>query len=493
MINKKLKIFCVILLFTQSCVPSLPKIENAPSENIKIPESFSNKDLCETNCKSLKKETLAKKDLRDFFHDKKLEKLINIALKNNQEINILNQKINIASNEVMARQGEYLPKLGIGAGYEYEKVGEFTSQGKSDKATGARDKLNNHQIGLNASWEIDIWKKLRNSAKSSYYEYLSSIEGKNFAVTILVSEIAATYYELAALNEKLEIITENIKNLEKAQKVLKLQQIAARNNSLAVKRFSAELLKNKSHKFELIQERQLTENKLNNLVGRLPKKMNYNFDNFLEIEVSKTSSGLPTDLLNNRPDIKEASLKLTSAKFNVKAVKARFYPSLSIDGNLGYQAFNSAHFLESPSSVFYNIAGNITAPILNRKAIKADYFSANNRRIQAIYDYEKTFIKAYTEVLNQLISLENLDKVFGLKSKQVATLSDSVEISNILFKAARVDYLELLLTKREYLDAKVELIEVKKKQVLAYINLYKALGGGWVGPKTPSRRVTRNK
>jgi len=127
---------------------------------------------------------------------------------------------------------------------------------------------------------------------------------------------------------------------------------------------------------------------------------------------------------------------------------------------------------------------NISAPIPNRKAIKADYFSANNQQIQAIYDYEKTFIKAYTEVSNQLISIKNLAEIFKLKTMQLESLEESVTTANILFNAARIDYLESLLAKREYLEAKIDLVDVKQKQIISYINLYKALGGGWQDDNT---------
>lgn len=475
-----IKFFCLIFLILQSCVPNLPTIKNPPSEDIEVPEDFTKQESCHLqNCDSNEIELLSQKNWQLFFQDKNLINLIELALENNQEIKILEQEIMIANNEFEARKGEYLPKFGIGAKYEYEKIGELTSQGQSDLANGVSDKLNNHQIGINTSWEVDIWQKLRNSAKSSYNQYLASVEGKNYAKTRLVSEVAINYYELLALDKKLAIIEEFIENLKKVKEVLELQQIAARSNSLAVKRFSAELAKNESQKFAILREIKISENNLNRLLGRLPQKIYRSQQNFSISQLADFKTGIPSDLLNNRPDVKEASLKIKAAKLNLKSVKAKFYPSFSIDGNVGYQAFNSSHLIESPTSVFYNLAGGITAPILNRKAIKADYFSANNKQIQAVYDYEKTFIKAYGEVANQLTSLQNLIKINQLKTQQVNELHDAVDIANMLFKAARIEYLESLLTKREYLIAQIELVEVKQQQIASLIILYKALGGGW--------------
>ncbi len=416
---------------------------------------------------------------QDFFVDQNLRSLIEMSLANNQQLNIMDQKINVAKNEIMARQGEYLPKLGAGAGAGLEKVGKITSQGASDEATNTPEHLKNKQLGLFSTWEVDIWKKLRNAAKSAYYNYLATKEGKNFMVTSLVAEIADNYYELIMLDKKLEIVKKYIKTLQQARDVVQLQKEAARATSLAVRRFDAEVLKNQSRQYTLQQQIIITENRLNSLVGRFPQPIARNSDGLQQPLTQTMQPSVPTKLLDNRPDVKQAALKLKAAKLDVKVAKARFYPSLSIDAGLGYESFRTKHFFNTPESLFYNVAANLTAPLLNRMAIKADYLSANNKQIKAIYGYEMVLIRAYSEVANQLASINNLQKISSLKAAQVDALVESVEISNILFKAARIDYLESLLTQRDALKAQVELVDVQKQQLIANVNLYKALGGGW--------------
>jgi outer membrane protein TolC len=127
----------------------------------------------------------------------------------------------------------------------------------------------------------------------------------------------------------------------------------------------------------------------------------------------------------------------------------------------------------------FSIAGDAMAPLINRNAITAVYKNANATQIQAAYDYEQTIINAYGEVSNQLSSIDNLEKNYQLKSTQVEALAESVDVANQLFKSARADYLEVLLTQREALEAKSELIETKQKQIVAMVGLYRALGGGW--------------
>lgn len=467
-------------LLVQSCAPTLPTIINPNRKEIEVPKDFP----AQLNSSEIKGLTSADKGWKAYFVDSNLTSLIDIALKNNQELNILEQEVNIANNEIMGRKGEYLPKLDFKAGYDSEKVGKYTSQGISDASHQVDGKeipenLHNHKIGLYASWEIDIWKKLRNATKSAYYTYLASVEGKKFMVTRIVSEIANTYYELLAFDKQLSIVDSYIKVLKRAQTFVRLQQQAAKVTSLAVKRFEAEVLKNQSRQYELQQKILMTENKINYLIGRFPQAIKRTSNNFTDLIPEKVHAGVPSELIDNRPDVKQAALELKAAKLDVKVAKARFYPSLSIEAGAGYEAFNKKHLYEAPESIFYNLGANLTAPLLNRQAIKADYFSANNRQIQALYHYEQTVIKAYVDVVNQLSMIKNLDIIYGLKSREVEALVESANISTILFKAARVDYVEALITQRDSLETQVELVEIKKEQLVSYVNLYKSLGGGW--------------
>ncbi len=474
----------VLALTFQSCAPSLPEVKGQKDAIKSVPKEFPS--FSESNDKDKAENLSSQVGWKDFFEDTNLKELIGEALTNSQELNILQQQVYIAQNEVMARNGEYLPRVGLGGKIELEKVGEYTSKGASDKATEFHDevtnvpeRLVNRSVGLYASWEVDIWGKLRNASKAAFFEYLSREEGKKFMTTHLVSEIAHTYYELLAFDQQYEIVSAYIKILKEAQELVEAQQKAAKVTSLAVKRFEAEVLKNEATQFEIRQKIVETENLINLLVGRFPQPVKRAQGKLLKANAKKVAKGIPSELLNHRPDVKQAELELEAARLDVKVAKARFYPALSIEAGVGYESFNNKHLFVSPASVFYNAAANLTAPLLNRQGIKADYFSANNYQISKLYEYEKTIIAAYTEVANQLSKIVNLDSIYALKRKQVAALSKSAEISGVLFKAARVDYVEALMTQRDSLEAQVELVEIKKEQLNSYVRLYQSLGGGW--------------
>jgi NodT family efflux transporter outer membrane factor (OMF) lipoprotein len=474
------------LTLLPGCVPSLSGDAAKEMADFQAPQTYGPNLPAQTEATA---PTVAQLPWKDFFPDPQLQGLIDTALAQSQELRILEQDITIANNEISARQGEYLPSVGVGASYEQERVGKFTSQGVSDEANELPSVLRNREAGLYTRWEVDIWKRLRNAKQSAYYEYLASIEGRKFAQTRLIAEIASTYYELEALDQQLAIVKRYIDTLQRAQQVVQYQMEAAQANALAVNRFAAEVQKNQSLQFRLQQDITVAENRLNALVGRFPQPLERHAEDFLAKEPPALQSGLPANLLENRPDIQQATYDLKAAELNVSVAKARFYPSLSLDAGLGFQSFNGKYFLNSPESLFYNVAASLTAPLLNRLAIEADYRSANSRQLQAVYEYQKTVIDAYVEVINQLNAVANLKQTFADKQAQVASLDKAIEDADVLFKAARIDYLEALLTQRDALEAQMELVENKQQLLGAYVNLYRALGGGWQDP-TPAATPT---
>jgi NodT family efflux transporter outer membrane factor (OMF) lipoprotein len=430
---------------------------------------------------------VGQKDWRDFFQSPELQQLIELALENNQELNVRLQEIIIAQAEVGARRGEYLPRLSAGVNVGVEKVGEETSAGASDRANGLPQNLGNFQFGLLASWEVDVWGRLRNAAQAADYRALASVEAKNFMVTQLVAEIARSYYELIALDNQLEVLRHNIQIQTDALEVVRQEKQAARVTELAVQRFEAELLENKSRISELEQQRVLVENRINFLVGRYPQPVARNARQLEDPLPEVLQTGLPSKLLENRPDVRAAELQLEAAKMDVISTRKRFFPALSIEAGVGYRAFNALHLLYTPESLIYNLAGNLVAPLLNRAAIEADYRSANARQIQAVFDYERTLLQAFTDVSNQLATFNNLRQSYELRARQVEILRQSVEVSTVLFQAARADYVEVLLTRRDSLDAQLELIETKLRLLQAMVGLYQALGGGWRAPQASAK------
>lgn len=473
---KKVIINIFGLIIIASIVFSCKSISNnSKNENRNTPVSFGfSSDT--TNS--------AKINWKNYFKDPNLISLIDSALNNNKEINIVQQEIEISKNEVKIRKGEYLPFINLFAGSSVEKTGKYTRMGAVEENLEVKpgkafpEPLSDFTVGASASWELDIWKKLRNSKKAAVHRYLASIDGKNFVSTTLIAEISNSYYELLALDNLQDIVKNNIEIQSNALKIIKQQKESAKATQLAVNRFEAQLLNTQNLQYKIAQEIVETENRINLLVGRFPQPVKRDKTMFSKITIDSISAGLPSQLLANRPDIRSAEQDLLASKLDVKAARANFYPRLGLKAGLGFQAFN-ASYLVSPESSMYNLAGDLIAPLINRNAIKANYRTATNKQIQATYKYEQSILNGYIDVVNQLSMIDNTTKSYDTKQKEVNLLNSSIGISNSLFNSARADYIEVLLTQREAIDSKMELIEIKLKQLNAKVNLYKALGGGW--------------
>ncbi|GAB3891768.1 TolC family protein [Larkinella knui] len=421
---------------------------------------------------------------REFFTDPNLTALIDTALSNNQELNITLQEIQIARNEIRARTGEYLPFVGLQAGAGVDKVGQYTRPGAIEESTEIRpghqfpNPLPDFLLSANASWQVDIWNKLHNAKRAAAIRYLSSIEGKNFTVTNLVSEIANSYYELLGLDSQLDIIKRNIDIQTNALAIVRIEKESAKVTELAVRRFEAQVLHTQSLQFEVQQRIVETENRINFLVGRFPQPVQRTSTDFNTLVPEVMHAGIPSQLLQNRPDIRQAERELEAARLDVQVARANFLPSLDLSAAVGFNSYKPTLLL-TPESFLYSLIGGFTRPLINRNAIKSLYYSANAKQIQAVYNYERTILNAYIEVANQLSNITNLQKSYDLKARQVEALIQSTNISNTLFKSARADYMEVLLTQRDALESRFDLVETKVQQLNAMVNTYRALGGGW--------------
>lgn len=465
-------ILAIVLFNIAAC--KIPAI-TSKVENKTTPAFFDNTKIDSTSSAAI--------NWKKYYDDPFLNAIIDSALKNNQELNIALREIEIDKNEIQARKGEYLPFVSIGGAAGYEKTPRYTWNGLSEEDLKANPEkgpkhIGDFMFGLQASWELDVWGKLRKAKKAAVLKYLSTAEGKNFIVTNIICEIANSYYELLALDNLLVIIYQNIEIQKNALRIIKLEKDAAKVSQLAVNRFDAQLLNTQNLAFAVQQDIIEAENKINFLAGRFPQRVARSTNAFSEITIDPIHAGIPSQLLLNRPDIRKAELELAATKLDIEVARANFYPSVRLTSIFNFSAFNPSVIVR-PESILYNIAADAVAPLINKNGIKAIYKNANERQVIAAFNYERSILTAYIEVVNQLSSLENFTKSFNTKSKEVDLLTASIDISNKLFTSARADYLEVLLTQREALDTKIELIETKLKQLHTKVNIYRSLGGGW--------------
>ncbi len=461
----------LLVLLPSCCIPNLRRPKCAPP----LPDAYGD---------AVDFENSAQIGWCEFYDDPHLTDLIGQALSGNQELRILNEDIRIANNEILAARGAYLPFVSFGSRAGLEKSSRFTREGAVEDQLAAApgrgfpEPLPDFLLAANVTWEIDVWRKLRNARDAASLRYLGTAEGRNYMVTRLVAEVAENYYELLALDNRLATLDRTIAIQEQTLQTAEAMKQAARGTELAVQRFEAEVRKNQSERSIIQQEIIETENRINFLLGRFPQPVPRNPAGFIDLHLGSLRSGVPAQLLQNRADIRQAERDLAAAGLDVRVARANFYPSLNISAGVGYRAFNTRYLFSSPESLIYNVGGDLIAPLINKKAIQAEYMTANAMQLQAVYNYQRVVLNAFTEVINRLAKVENYGQSIEIKKQQLAALEASVENATQLFQNARAEYVEVLLAQRDLMEARMVIIETKQEQLAAIVTAYQALGGG---------------
>jgi NodT family efflux transporter outer membrane factor (OMF) lipoprotein len=465
-------ITCSMLLVLSSCaIPNLRHPDPAPD----IPPTFDGLNG-EENSSQLA--------IDEFFSDPVLLHLIDDALEGNRELKILNEEAQIAKNEVLARQGAYLPFASLNFTGGLDKPSKFTPLGAAEDqleylpGQHFPDPLPNIQPGLSVFWQLDIWRQLRNARDAAQQRYFAASEKRNYFVTRLIADVAENYYHLVALDKRLENLGTMISIQERSLRIAELRRAAARDTVLPVYRFQADVRKNQSETLIVRQEIIQVENQINFLMNRYPQPVPRTSAGFLEMQIHPLSLGVPAQLLENRPDIRQAEHEIEAAGLDVKVARANFFPRVDITADVGYQSFNPRYLFLTPEAMFANVAGNLVVPLINKRAIQAQFCTANARQLQSIYNYQRTILNAFTEVINRMSMVVNYSRSIEIKKEQLKSLQASVDTATSLFQSGRKEYVEVLLAQRDLLDVRMVLIDTKQRQLSAIVNTYQALGGG---------------
>lgn len=412
-----------------------------------------------------------------FFADKNLEILIDAALQNNADYNIALQRVQAAKANYLQRKGDLLPTLELKGSGGQTRFGKYTMDGMGNMTTPGvpYPEIADYFVGAGASWEVDLWGKLRNKKKAAQMRLLATDAGKNLVATNLIAEVANRYYTLAALDEELNIIKKNVQLQQTALEVVKLQKEGGKATELAVKQFAAQLAKTHGLEYKIKTEIVAMENELNFLLGRYPTTIVRSPISTADAN-RVTNIGIPANLLYKRADIIQAEMELIATKADVAAAKAAFLPAINLAGTVGYNAYNTNVFF-NPASVAYNLIGNLASPILNKNALRANYNALLAEHTGAFYNYGKTVMNAVFEVITGIESLENLRSEYLYEKNAAAELKEAVNIANDLYIAGYANYMEMITAQKNALEAELDVVQTKKKLLLSSVSLYRALGG----------------
>jgi multidrug efflux system outer membrane protein len=426
--------------------------------------------------------------IREFFTDPNLAALIDTALLRNPDIAMAIQRMEVARASVWEREGTLLPTVSAEISGGIRRYGKYTIDGVGNYDTNFSDNIEPDQqmtnplpdyfLGVRSSWEADLWGKLRTRRKGAYLRFLATEKAQQLVVTNLVAEIARLYYELLTLDNQLEIIRKNEDLQKRAVESIAIQKDAGRANALAVRQFAAQLLNTQALDIQIQQQILEVENRINMLLGRFSQPITRGKSILQQTFPTQVGVGVPAQMLRRRPDVQQAELELKAFEAEVQAARLEFLPSLNITPYLGLNAFRSS-VLFSPASIAFGLLGGVTAPLLNRKALKAGQLRSQGQATEALYAYNKAVITAFQEAALSMRTMDNLQKIGTLKEQETKTLQEGVSISNDLFLAGYANYLEVITAQRSVLSAELEQTTIQQQRFISLVNLYRALGGGW--------------
>lgn len=414
--------------------------------------------------------TMASQPWHELFTETYLQKLIQEGLDNNSDLQLAIRKVEEAEAYFKQSKAALLP------GITTNGRGTYVRNPESIYPDGPRE-VSTFQLSAEASWEVDLWGKLRSSKRAAYASLLGTDAAKKAVQTRLIASIASAYYTLAGLDAKLEITRQTVKNNIDLVETMKVLQGSGRVTGAAVVQSEAARYAAEVTIPDLEQQIREAENTLSLLLGRTPGYIERGkIDEQALSSILKT--GVPAQLLDNRPDVMQAEFAVMGAYEVTNNARAYFYPALTLTATSGLVAADLSELLD-PISFASNVVGGLAQPLFSKRANITRLKVAKAQQEEALISFRNTLLKAGQEVHNALGSYESSVQKMDLRRLQLDALEKSVSYTKELLTYGTATYTEVLNAQTSLLSAQLNRVNDQLQQLNAVVTLYRALGGGW--------------
>lgn len=469
--NIKLAVFNTFLIagVVTSCT-----VKNYQRPESEIPQKFRNQS------DSTKSISIAKISYKDFFKDPVLITLIDKAMIQNNDLLVSFRQIQSASLAFEQSKWGNIPKVNANLGSanitrpsDNSVNGIMASQFLGSKYT------QDYNSTINIVWEADIWGKIRATKEESLVDLLKTQEAVKAIKTRLVAEIVQGYYNLLMLDKQLQISKENLEFSERTLTILKKQYDLGIINSLAVEQQEItreQILKN----IPVIESSiSIQENALNILTGAMPDKIERKIS-LENVEVPELiSTGIPSELLSYRPDVKSRELDLRKSFATVHMAKVSMYPGINVTAQGGLNSFKAMNWFNVPGSLFGLVTGTITQPLINNRQLKTRYEQSKIESQQAEINFKQSLLSAVGEVSDAMVQIDKLEEQQLIAESLVKKADTVVNNSLTLYKYGEATYLEVIIAQANKLQSELDLASIKTAKLNTIAILYRSLGGGW--------------
>lgn len=406
-----------------------------------------------------------------YFNDSTLQHLIAEGLEKNLDLKAAVQRIVAATAALQKSKADFLPDISGMANVKRSRLPFTQGFGLVTDAT-------QYDLGLNAAWEADIWGKLRSAKRVALAELLQNEAARKAVQTRLIADIASNYYRLLALDDQLAILKKTAANRREDMETMKVLQASNIVNGAAVAQSEANYYGAEVAIPGLKKRIRQTENALSVLLGRSPGAIARSAFTAQQLP-SGMSTGVPAQLLANRPDVAQAELAFRAAFENTNMARTYFYPRLNLTAGAGFSSFSLDAFFTN-ANLFGNIAAGIFQPIYNKGLNKARLKTAEAQQQTALYNFQQSLLVAGQEVADALYMYQTVEDRSPDRQLQVRALEKSVDFMKTLLQHSNTtNYTDVLLAEQNLLSAQLDQVNDRLEQWTAVISLYYALGGGW--------------
>lgn len=411
------------------------------------------------------------------FGDPVLNDLIQTALRENRDIKTAAAQVEQFAGQYGTTRAALFPQVGAFGSYGRQRSSELTGPSPLN-GSGASPTFNSSELYLNVAWEIDLWGKLRRATEAARANLLSTEEARRTVILTLVSSVANSYINLRDLDKQLELTRQTAQSYKESYEIFKLRFEYGIVSEVEVSQSKSqyeEALSNISLFEKTISQQ---ENALSVLLGRNPGPIprGRTIDQLMPPAVP---AGLPSDILGNRPDIRQAEQNLIAANANIGVAKALYYPSISLTGLLGYASNDLSDLFKGPAKI-WSWAVPVSASIFTAGSIAGQVKSAEALQQQALITYEQTIQTAFREVDDALVDQKRTREQLEALAKQVDALRDYLRLSWLRYDNGYTSYLEVLDAQSRLYNAELTYAQTQGTLFQALVNVYKAVGGGWI-------------
>jgi len=442
------------------------------AKDYKRPE-LKTADLYRNEVVSTDTTSLANVSWDKIFTDPLLQGYISKGLQNNLDIRIAMQ--NIVAAQATMKQGKsgYFPTLSVGTDWTHQELSKNSQFGAflADRST------NQYQLSGNLSWEADIWGKIRSNKRATNAAYLQTTAVNQAIKTQLIANIATVYYQLLSVDAQIKVAEETLINRDKSVETIIALKKAGNVTEVGVKQTEAQKYATQIIIADLKNNIIILENTMSILLGEPSAKIERNTFESQSMQPTITL-GVPASLLRNRPDVIAAEYNLITNFEMTNVAKSGFYPSLKVTASGGLQSIDLKEWF-SANSIFANVITGLTQPIFNQRQVKTKFEIAKANQEKAYLQFEQSLLTAGKEVSDALAQYNNETYKITIRTKQADALKKASNYSDELLTYGLANYLEVLTSKNDALNAELSLVDNKFQQYKAVIQLYKALGGGW--------------